>query len=73
VISYPFLRNLKKSASIFNSAFYSARAINATFSSFLALKFDPDVIETFCFLPLKAEIHAVLVAKRLHRELPVDI
>jgi hypothetical protein len=33
------------------------------FSVSLAKKFDPDVIETFCFLPLKAEIHAVPIAK----------
>jgi hypothetical protein len=33
------------------------------FSTSLALKFDPDVIEeTFCFMPLKAEIHVVPVA-----------
>jgi hypothetical protein len=33
------------------------------FSISLAIKFDPDVIETFCFLPLKAEIHAIPMAK----------
>jgi hypothetical protein len=33
------------------------------FSVSRALKFDLDVIETFCFLPLKAEIHALPVAK----------
>jgi hypothetical protein len=30
-----------------------------------AIKFDPDVIEQFCFLPLKAEIYAILAKKTL--------
>jgi hypothetical protein len=29
----------------------------------LTIRFTTDVIEMFCFLPLKAEIHAVPVAK----------
>jgi hypothetical protein len=33
------------------------------FSTSLAIKFDPDELETFCFLLLKAEIHAVLAQK----------
>jgi hypothetical protein len=33
------------------------------FSTSLAIKFDPDEIETFWFLLLKAEIHAILAQK----------
>jgi hypothetical protein len=49
-----------------DSAFYSARALFKTmqlFSTSLAIKFDPDEIEIFCFLLLKAEIHAILAQK----------
>jgi hypothetical protein len=35
------------------------------FSTSLAIKFDPDEIETFCFLLLKAEIHDILAQKLL--------
>jgi hypothetical protein len=50
----------------FNSAFNSARALFKTtqlFGPSLAIKFDPDELETFCLLLLKAEIHAVLAQK----------
>jgi hypothetical protein len=64
---YPFLRYLKKSLFFSNSVFYSACALFKTmqlFSTSLAIKFDPDEIETFCFfLLLKAEIHAILAQK----------
>jgi hypothetical protein len=56
----------KKSKIFFNSAFYSARALFKTmqlFSTFLAIKFDPVEIETFCFLLLEAGIHAFLSQK----------
>jgi hypothetical protein len=33
------------------------------FSTSLFIKFDPDETETFCFLLLKAEIHAILAQK----------
>jgi hypothetical protein len=49
---YPFLRYLTKSLFFCNSAFYSARTLfkkNQLFSTSLAIKFDPDEIETFCF------------------------
>jgi hypothetical protein len=61
-----FSRYRKKSLIFFNSAFYSARALfkmMQLFSTSLAIKFDPDELETFCFLLLKAEIHAVLAQK----------
>jgi hypothetical protein len=63
---YPFLRYLKKNLFFSNFAFYSARALFKTmqlFSTSLAIKFDLDEIETFCFLLLKAEILAILVQK----------
>jgi hypothetical protein len=63
---YPFLRYLKKSLFFPNSVFYSERTLFKTmqlFSTSLAIKFDPDKIETFCFLLLKAEIHAILAQK----------
>jgi hypothetical protein len=50
----------------FGESVYSARALfkpMQIFSISLVLKFDPDVIETFCLLPLKAEIHAIPVRK----------
>jgi hypothetical protein len=49
---HQFLRYCKKNLMFFNSAFYSARALFKTmqlFSMSLAIKFDPDEIETFCF------------------------
>jgi hypothetical protein len=61
-----FLRYLTKSLLFSNSVFYSACALFKTmqiFSTSLAIKFDPDEIETFCFLLLKAEIHAILAQK----------
>jgi hypothetical protein len=64
---YPFLRYLKKSLLFLMVRFtYSACALFKTmqlFSTSLAIKFDLDEIETFCFLLLKAEIHAILVQK----------
>jgi hypothetical protein len=33
------------------------------FSTSLTIKFDPDEIETYCFLLPKAEIHAILALK----------
>jgi hypothetical protein len=50
--------------------FLTVRAVPRTlfetmqlFSISLTIKFDPDEIETFCFLLLKAEIHAILDQK----------
>jgi hypothetical protein len=63
---YPFLRYLKKSLFFSNSASYSACTLFKTmqlFSTSLTIKFDPDEIETYCFLLLKAEIHAILAQK----------
>jgi hypothetical protein len=56
----------KKSLIFLNSAFYSAWALfkmMQLFSTSLTIKFDPDEIETYCFLLLKAEIHAILALK----------
>jgi hypothetical protein len=65
-ISLPIPEILKKELIFSNSAFYSARTLFKTmqlFSTSLAIKFDPDEIETFCFLLLKADIHAILAQK----------
>jgi hypothetical protein len=56
----------KRAEFFVNSAFYSARALFKTmqlFSTSLTVKFDQDEIETYCFLLLKAEIHAILALK----------
>jgi hypothetical protein len=61
-----FSKYRKKSLIFFSSVFYSARALfkmMQLFSTPLAIKFDPDELETFFFLLLKAEIHAVLAQK----------
>jgi hypothetical protein len=55
-----FLRYLQKRVNFFNSAFYSARTFlnfSQLFGIPLAIKFEPDKIEMFCFLLLKADIH----------------
>jgi hypothetical protein len=49
---YPFLRYIKKELIFSNSEFYSPRTLFETmqlFSTSLAIKFDPDEIEIFCF------------------------
>jgi hypothetical protein len=56
----------KTSLIFFNSAFYSVRALfkmMQLFSTSLTIKFDPDEIETYCFLLLKAEIQAIIALK----------
>jgi hypothetical protein len=56
----------QKELNFLNSAFYSVRTLfkmMQLFSMSLAIKFDPDEIETFCFLLHKAEIHAFLSQK----------
>jgi hypothetical protein len=66
MISPPVLELSQKEHNFFNSALYSARALFKTmqlFSTFLAIKFDLGEIETFCFLLLKAKIHAILAQK----------
>jgi hypothetical protein len=65
-ISLPVPEILKKSLFFSNSAFYSVHTLFKTmqlFSTSLAIKIDPDEIETFCFFFLKAEIHAILAQK----------
>jgi hypothetical protein len=66
MISPPVLKLWQKEFNFFNSAFYSAQALlkmMQLFSTSLTIKFDPDEIETHCFLLLKAEIHAILALK----------
>jgi hypothetical protein len=66
-ISPPVPGLLKKEVIFSNSAFYSVHSLFKSMQLFrisCALKFDPDVTEIFCVLPLKAEIHAVPVAIR---------
>jgi hypothetical protein len=57
---YPFLRYLKRA--YFFLTVHTFKTMNLC-STYLAIKFDLDEIETLCFLLLKAEIHAILDQK----------